>query len=206
MQRQAVIFGNTHAKYHPLVPMANGIRETLLALVEVTAEENYEKLSLDELSRFALCIAYFEVEEPLAQEQVQNLLDYVRKGGALLVLHNGIAIQEPPQKAIFSARFLGHPPYDEMPVLSYTATQHTITEGITSFSMPEEAYMFEVESMEKLSPFLWYDYEDERYPAGWANEYGRGRMVYLAPGHSAEVWKSNTFARLLCNAVAWAMK
>ena len=41
--------------------------------------------------------------------------------------------------------------------------------------------------------------------AGWWNEVGRGRMVYISPGHTAAVMNHPTMQRLYGNAVRWVL-
>ena len=213
MMQKAIMLGMREAKYHPLEPMGRAIGKVLQGLVQLSLSDDFSILEADNgagtrMDGYSLGIAYFEVEEDtLTRAQADRLIQYVREGGALLILHNGICFQDALARPLFPARFIGHPPYETMPLLAFSADPqgHEVMEGIPSFTLPEEAYMFEIADMEALSPFLWFEYEGMRYPAGWAKEYGCGRMVYLTPGHQADVCENQAFARLLQNAAKWTM-
>jgi len=42
--------------------------------------------------------------------------------------------------------------------------------------------------------------------AGWAYEYGQGRVVYLPHGHNLEVNRHPSFQKLLNNAARWLLR
>ena len=82
---------------------------------------------------------------------------------------------------------------------------HPVTAGIESYDIVDEQH------------FLWFDYdrvevllvsqgEDGRQSAaGWAYEYGKGRVVYLANGHTLEILQHPMYQKLLRNATLWLL-
>ena len=207
-QARGIMFGDYKAMYHPLEPMGRQLRQTLSpVLATLTLTDDHTLLEGKALAEYALCIAYFEVENNLTRAQAEGLMAYVRGGGALLALHNGISFQDPLEAPPLAIRFTGHPPYEAMPFLQFTsdAQPHEIMEGIASFSLPEEAYMFDIHTPQGIHPFLWYAYEGQRYPAGWATPCGLGKIAYLTPGHSQAALENSTFASLLQKAASWCI-
>jgi scyllo-inositol 2-dehydrogenase (NADP+) len=51
-----------------------------------------------------------------------------------------------------------------------------------------------------LAQSMW---QGKAHPMAYARDYGKGRVVYLANGHTAQVWKHPEFRKLLLRAVAW---
>ena len=43
-------------------------------------------------------------------------------------------------------------------------------------------------------------------PAGWWRELGKGRFVYLAPGHTPEALNHPMTQRLIRNAIGWLLR
>src|SRR5437867_13101184 len=47
--------------------------------------------------------------------------------------------------------------------------------------------------------------DNKQAPAGWWNEFGKGRMCYLSPGHTPEAINHPMTQRLLRNAIRWLL-
>jgi type 1 glutamine amidotransferase len=42
--------------------------------------------------------------------------------------------------------------------------------------------------------------------SGWAYDYGKGRVCFMSPGHTIEVYTNPEFRKLQINAVRWILK
>ena len=54
--------------------------------------------------------------------------------------------------------------------------------------------------------FLEFEYENEKYPAGWTRCWGDGKASYLAPGHDGRTGNRKEFQDLLRIAVQKLVK
>ena len=142
--------------------------------------------------------------EPHQEEAVEG---FVRGGGAFLPLHNaGWAYPwKNGYRRVMGGYYQGHPP-----VRSFTVTvedsQHPITRGVSDYEIVDEQH------------FLWFDYDrvdlllksrgedGKESAAGWAYEYGSGRVAYLANGHTLENLRHEMVQRLLHNAARWLLR
>jgi uncharacterized protein len=49
------------------------------------------------------------------------------------------------------------------------------------------------------------DYNRPPFPSTWARMHGKGRVFYTSLGHRDDVWKSETFHKILLGGIAWAL-
>lgn len=195
-----LFLGTENACYHPMKPMGEKIAWLFCEdEVEITGETK----ALEYLEGQKLCILYTEFGEPkLPDKQVQALADYVKKGGCALFLHNGIslAVHEEVEE-MTGGRFLMHPPYEELPLLEFSAKEetHPVIAGVSKFQIREEAYRYQLNTDPKREIFLQYEDEAGKWPAGWRRTYGAGQVYCLAFGHQAECLETEGVQRILQN-------
>ncbi|WP_181909357.1 ThuA domain-containing protein [Paenibacillus taihuensis] len=89
------------------------------------------------------------------------------------------------------------------PGFNQTAVTHPITSGIEPFSLEEEPYQFEFYSDANVEVLLEYKLGDQRIPAAWTAARGRGRIVYLMPGHHKPSFLHPSSRKLIQNSVQW---
>jgi type 1 glutamine amidotransferase len=118
-----------------------------------------------------------EWDRPVSDQAAARLVDGVTNGGRLLVLHQGISLQERPElAALIGGRFAGHPA--EGPLSFRIPGSNAV------WTMTDEPYRFE--AVGDVVPLLEYEHEGQWYLGGWEHRPGRGRVVYLMPGHVPE--------------------
>lgn len=197
----------TDAPWHPLEPARRELEGILGGEFRISATEDYDSLTRLDTEQFPLCISYTDCwNRDVRPEQTAGLLGYVAGGGGLLVLHNGISLQRSYElRQMIGAKFTNHPPYQP---LSYfgTGEDHPLLEGVGSFAMEEEPYMFDFDPFTEKTVFLEYEFEGNRYPAAWEHAYGLGRIVYLQPGHHAPSFQPEAYRRLVLNSARWAAR
>jgi type 1 glutamine amidotransferase len=99
------------------------------------------------------------------------------------------------------------------------ATMHIVdadfpaVKGLSDFTLMEEWY-----SLKNFAPDLHvilvqqtegmhdFDYQRPNYPATWAHKYHEGRVFFTSMGHRDDVWKSETFHKILLGGLAWALR
>ena len=132
---------------------------------------------------------------------------FVRGGGGFLPLHNsGWAYPwRGPYRRVLGGYYQGHPPVLPFEV-RVVQRDHPITSGVSDYEIVDEQH------------FLWFDHDrvelllksigrdGRESPAGWAYGYEKGRVAYLANGHTLEILQHSMVQRLLHNAVRWLIR
>ena len=140
-------------------------------------------------------------------DQEAAVAAFVRRGGGFLPLTipGGPIPGAGPTGGSWAAITRGHPPVLPFDV-GVVQRDHPITAGVSDFEIIDEQH------------FLWFDFErvnlllksigrdGRESPAGWAYEYGKGRVAYLANGHTLEILQHPMVQLLLHNAVRWLLR
>ncbi len=140
-------------------------------------------------------------------EQEEVIEQFVLAGGGFMPLHNaGWAYPwKGGYRRTMGGYYVGHPAIAQFKV-EVVNKNHPITAGVESYEIVDEQH------------FLWFDYDrvevllvsqgqDGRQSvAGWAYEYGKGRVAYLANGHTLEILQHPTYQTLLRNATRWLLR
>jgi len=142
--------------------------------------------------------------QPHQEEAVE---EFVRGGGNLLALHNS-AWDYPwdgPYRRVLGGYYLTHPPLAKFQV-RVVQKDHPVTHGVENYAVEDEQH------------WLWFDYDrvtllltnhgqdGRQSAAGWAYEYGLGRVVFLANGHTAAAHRHPEFMKLKYNAARWMLR
>ena len=205
--KKAIIIGEySRVEYHPL----KGVDKELIDILsdfKIDCTEDYDSFKADTLNEYDLCIPFVDHwKEKLTDEQTAGLLSYVSNGRGLLIIHNGIAIQNRYELAqLAGGKFTSHP---DQKVLRYeiAAPEHILMEGIEAFEIKEEPYQFEFDNFTEKTILLEYESEGKQWPAAWAHGYGLGRVVYLSPGHQQASFLNPMYRKLIHRSALWAAK
>lgn len=159
-----------------------------------------------DLSNVDLCILYYDLwTVQVPPEATTALESFVRNGGGVLVVHNGISLQSDPRfRRFIGAEFTTHP--ERQKVLYAPVAEHAITQGIAAFELVEELYLFTHYDIDRFTVLLQGRLKDEQANALWIRELGRGRLAYCAIGHDATSLSNPIVGRLLLNTALWAVK
>ena len=140
--------------------------------------------------------------QPHQEEAIEA---FVAGGGAFMPLHNaGWAYPwKNGYRRVMGGYYQGHPPVQTFDV--QVVARHPITAGVEDYEITDEQH------------FLWFDHDRVQLllksqgrngmesAAGWAYTCGRGRVAYLANGHTLEVLQHPMVQRLLHNAARWLL-
>lgn len=203
---RAFFYGTDPAPYHPMEEVGERMREIFPGM-EITVSSKEEELREIGSGGYEICFLYTDFEQPpMSRESAAALLGFTAAGGGLFAIHGGIAVQNRPELGqLIGGLFIGHPPYEGLPVVSYRVADktHPIACGVKDFAMPDELYLFELPALEDRHIFLSYEEQGKLYPAGWTREYGLGRVVYLCCGHNVHGFENEMFGKLLKNGADW---
>lgn len=192
-----IVIGDTVAPYHPLstiFPIAKALSEESLTF---TNDYGF----FQKLGEYDLLICHVDAWfKQLAENEAGGLLDYLSNGGRMLSIHTGMSIQATPALAsLHGAKFLDHPPYCELTI--NVKKEHHLADSVESFMISDEPYHFEV--YEELDVFASYVYNDSAIPAAWEKAYGKGKLIYLMPGHDEMVFRNAEYLKLIKNCVGY---
>lgn len=150
----------------------------------------------------------------MTPQQGRAVQAFVRNGGGALLLHNvtHIGTHNAEFRELLGASYLGHPPVRTFRV-KVTNSGHPITRGVRDFTVTDEQHYMTYEKdrkhllLESVHPGgLSYEKHGPSAPAGWAFDYGKGRVCYFSPGHLLTVLWNPEYVKLQQNAVRWLLK
>ena len=147
-------------------------------------------------------------------EQGKAVKQFVDRGGAALFMHNVTYISPHNEdfRDVLGAVTEGHPPIRKFKVRVLNQ-DHPITRGVSDFVVTDEQHFMKYQKDPKhlLLESVNEDgatYKDlgTKSAAGWAYDYGKGRVCYLAPGHLLTVLWNPEYVKLQKNAVRWLLR
>lgn len=199
-----LVLGNyTDAMYHPLEGVDERLQSIFPTKELICTSDTTRLLTLKEENIVAI-ISYLDIwESTLTDRETNALHHFVEQGGALLLLHNGISIQNQDKlRIMMGAKFLTHPPMED---ITFTPVSHAITQDCCAFTLPEEPYQFEfVDDNKEI--ILEYSYHDKCYIAGWSKQVNKGRLVFLTPGHTADIFDCKDYITLIQKSMEWCLR
>lgn len=193
MKRILLLGDAASAIYHPLPQVETGLRQAVDGLGALDVRTDYHAMTCGTLRDYDLVISYIDTFPEMGTFEME-LARYIRGGGRVLALHNGIITpEEGPLAQCYGGVFLTHPEYQP---LRYCVEPRNGWLELEDFVMPEEPYM--VRQLDRENHvFLSFLLEGAAYPAGWVRRAEQGTVLYLAPGHDARTAGNPVFIRLL---------
>lgn len=145
--------------------------------------------------------------DPWLTEDVQQaFVDFVERGGGLLVIHSGTTgySAEPLFRRLIGGGFVHHP--HACPVTVTSEDNAVIPAiGAQTFTAHDEHYFMELYG-DDLNHFMTSTSEHGTQPAGWTRQQGQGRVCVLTPGHFGPVWQDPTYRQMIAVALDWCAK
>lgn len=139
---------------------------------------------------------------------------FVEQGGSALLMHNVtyIATKNANFRHTLGAATEGHPPVRPFKV-EITAPDHPIMQGATDFVVTDEQHYMTYDGdpghvlmRSRNEDGLDYKGLGTTCEAGWAYDYGQGRVCYLAPGHTIPALWNPVYVGIQQNAVRWLLR
>jgi len=193
--------------------------------------ENCGRVNAETLKKFD-CVLFFTTGNPLANDEVEDLVEWVKAGGSVAGTHCGSdtlypAKDRPWNEAygkLIGAYFKTHPPgFQKIKIKVEDAKHPAGTAFENGAPFEDEMYIFRDEpySREKLHIILSITGDtvdnllekakksgrsDNDYAISWCQEIDKGRSFYTSLGHRKETWKDERFQKHLIGGLKWAMK
>ncbi|MCC6861216.1 MAG: ThuA domain-containing protein [Bryobacterales bacterium] len=150
----------------------------------------------------------------ITPEQGRAVKEFASRGGGILFYHNVTYISPDNDdfRDVLGAVTQGHPPMRPFRVKVVNAG-HPITRGVRDFLVTDEQHFLIYQKDPKHvllrsvnEDGLTYRNLGASCEAGWAYDYGKGRICYLAPGHMiVNLWNPE-YEKLQQNAVRWLLR
>lgn len=206
-------------RYHSPTYIRNGLAPALVAEnIPVTFLENVEALTAAALARHDILIILRDgmnwpdgYDKPAVKwmtgTQQQAIWDFVERGGGFLALHNAQGIYPPGglYYKLFGGDYGGHPkPY--VYTVRIEDKSHPVTAGVEDFEIFDEQHTVKYYLGREHLLLRSIARDNLESPAGWWRELGKGRFVYLAPGHTPEALGHPMMQRLIRNALRWVTR
>jgi type 1 glutamine amidotransferase len=150
----------------------------------------------------------------MTEDQGMAIKSFVEAGGGFYPLHNAshISLSSRNYREVMGGAYFGHPPLRPFQVHA-TANAHPITEGMKPFIVNDEQHyvdydkdpryvILESENLDGLT----YEGRGTKSPAGWAYDYGKGRVVFTAVGHTIHAMWNPQYLELQKRSVRWLLK
>lgn len=181
------------------------------------APENCGRINADTLKKFD-AVLFFTTGNPVNKEELKDLMDWTRNGGAFAGTHCGSdTLYNSPYGELVGGYFDGHPWHQKVK-LHVEDAKHPAAKGFTEGAeITDEIYQFRAPySREKLHVILSIDNssidvnkagvkrKDKDFAVSWCQKFGKGRSFYTSLGHRKEVWKDPRFQQHLFGGLKWA--
>lgn len=159
-------------------------------------------------------LVLYDMAQSITEEQKKNLLDFLEKGGGIVVLHHALAsFQSWPEysKLIGGKYFLkpeaDHPAsafqHDVWIDVKVADPQHPVTRGIAPFQIYDEVYQgYWVSPDAKV--LLTTNHPNSEKGIAWISPHPKARIVCIQLGHGEQAHSNPNYQRLVAQAVRWA--
>jgi type 1 glutamine amidotransferase len=153
-------------------------------------------------------------ESWITEEQGAAVKDFVSAGGGFYSLHNNshVSLSSKNYREVMGGAYIGHPPLRPFQV-RVVDKEHPITKGIADFMVNDEQHFVEYDKDRKHVILesenidgLEYENHGKKSVAGWAYDYGKGRVVFTAAGHTNHALWVPAYFELQKRAVRWLLR
>jgi uncharacterized protein len=182
--------------------------------------ENCGRVNKETLAQFD-AVLFFTTGDPLTPQEVTDLTDWVKAGGAYAGTHcaSDTLYKAPAYGELVGAYFQTHPAGLQKVRVRVEDPKHPAGKPFDDGQQYEdEMYIFRTApfSRERLHVILSIDPEtfapktgarpDRDYAVSWCQQVGAGRSFYTSLGHRKEVWQDPRFQEHLLSGIKWALK
>ncbi len=154
-----------------------------------------------------------------AAELESNLIEYVKKGGGLMVVHGAIVMQNNsmPFSEMVGGSFDYHPVQQEITLELFDANHPLVKAfGGKPFVHTDEPYLFNKAYTQKnFRPLLYMDTSkltkktkeiDEKIKyVSWIKKFGKGRVFYVSPSHNAQSFEDSRMLKFYLDGAQYVL-
>ena len=150
----------------------------------------------------------------ITEEQGAAIKDFVNSGKGFYALHNcsHISLSSKNYREVMGGAYIGHPPLRPFRVRA-SENSHPITQGMTDFIVNDEQHyvdydkdkkyiLLEAENIDGLT----YENLGTKSISGWAYDFGSGRVVFTAVGHTIDAMWNPQYVEIQKRSIRWLLK
>lgn len=150
----------------------------------------------------------------MTEDQGAAVKDFVNSGNGFYALHNcsHISLTSKNYREAMGGAYIGHPPLRPFRVRA-SQNQHPITQGMTDFMVNDEQHyvdydkdkkyiLLEAENIDGLT----YENLGSKSISGWAYDFGSGRVVFTAVGHTIDAMWNPQYVEIQKRSIRWLLK
>ena len=150
----------------------------------------------------------------MTEDQGEAIKDFVTAGNGFYALHNcsHISLTSKNYREVMGGAYIGHPPLRPFRVQA-SGNQHPITQGMSDFVVNDEQHyvdydkdkkyiLLEAENVDGLT----YENLGTKSISGWAYDFGGGRVVFTAVGHTIHAMWAPQYLEIQKRSVQWLLK
>lgn len=154
----------------------------------------------------------------ITEEQGRAIKNFVANGGALYAMHNSshISLSSPDYREVMGGAYIDHPALRPFKV-SVVNKDHPITRGVQDFIVNDEQHfvlydkdpkyvLLQSENTDGLTDIVNGKDLGTKAIAGWAYDFGQGRVAFTAVGHTLHALWQPEYFKLQKNTVRWLLK
>ena len=150
----------------------------------------------------------------MTEEQGAAIKEFVNSGNGFYALHNcsHISLTSKNYREVMGGAYIGHPPLRPFRVRA-TENQHPITQGMSDFVVNDEQHYVEYDKDKKFVLMeaenvdgLTYESLGSKSISGWAYDFGNGRVVFTAVGHTIHAMWNPQYLEIQKRAIRWLLK
>ena len=150
----------------------------------------------------------------ITEEQGNAIKEFVSSGNGFYALHNAshISLSSKNYREVMGGAYIGHPPLRPFRVRA-SENPHPITKGMTDFVVNDEQHYVEYDKDKKYILMeaenidgLTYENHGSKSISGWAYDFGSGRVVFTAVGHTIHAMWNPQYLEIQKRAVRWLLK
>jgi len=150
----------------------------------------------------------------ISEEQGKAIKEFVQAGGGLYAYHNSsnVSLFSKNFREVMGGAYLGHPPLRPFKV-KVVNHEHPITQGIQDFMVNDEQHYVTYDKdpkdillrSENIDGLEFETYGTTAISA-WAYNFGKGRVVFTAAGHTLHALWQPEYYKIQKNTVRWLLK
>jgi hypothetical protein len=150
----------------------------------------------------------------MTAEQGAAIKDFVNAGNSFYAFHNcsHISLSSKDYREVMGGAYISHPPLRPFQVQP-TVNKHPITDGISPFMVNDEQHyviydkdpkyvILEAENIDGLK----FQQLGTKSVSGWAYDFGKGRVVFTAVGHTIHAMWNPQYIEIQKRSVRWLLK